>query len=197
MLRVRGSTSAAAVVKYHDEGLARDDYYRDKKKVKSKWLGNGAQQLGLEGEVQRKDFVALVNNRDPNTGERLTLRDKKDRRPGYEATLTSPKSGSVMHNLYGCTDIRDAFWKAGDEMMIRYAEPEMRTRVRINGADHDRITGNAIISAFRHSDTRPIDGWSDAHDHTHYYMMNATWDAVEKRYKAAQLGDLKAKAPRL
>jgi conjugative relaxase-like TrwC/TraI family protein len=197
MLRVRASNSASAVIKYHDEGLARDDYFRDKERVNSYWLGNGAERLGLEGEVKRKDFVALINNRDPNSGERLTLRDKKDRRPGYEATLTSPKSGSIMRNLYGCADIGDAFQKAGDEMMIRYAEPEMRTRVRIKGADHDRITGNAIIGAFRHTDTRPVDGWSDPHDHTHYYFMNATYDSVEKRYKAAQLGDLKAKAPRL
>jgi len=197
MLRVHESTSAAAAVKYHDEGLARDDYYRDKREVKAKWLGQGAKRLGLEGEVKRRDFVALVNNRDPNTGERLTVRDKKNRRPGYDATLSAWKSASVMDNVYGCTDIRDAFWKAGDEMMIQEAEPEMRTRVRIDGADYDRVTGNAIIAAYRHSNSRPVDGKSDAHDHTHYYFINATYDPIENRYKAAQLGDLKAKAPEL
>src|ERR1017187_767076 len=197
MLRLRESTSAAAAVKYHDEGLARDDYYRDKREVTAKWLGQGAKRLGLEGEVGREDFVALVNNRDPNTGKRLTVRDKKNRRPGYDATLSAWKSTSIMNNVYGCTDIRDAFWKAGDEMMIQEAEPEMRTRVRIDGADYDRITGNAIIAAYRHSNSRPVDGKSDAHDHTHYYFINATYDPVENRYKAAQLGDLKAKAPEL
>jgi conjugative relaxase-like TrwC/TraI family protein len=197
MLRLRESTSAAAAVKYHDEGLARDDYYRDKREVTAKWLGQGAKRLGLEGEVGREDFVALVNNRDPNTGKRLTVRDKKNRRPGYDATLSAWKSTSIMNNVYGCTDIRDAFWKAGDEMMIQEAEPEMRTRVRIDGADYDRITGNAIIAAYRHSNSRPVEGRSDPHDHTHYYYLNATFDAIENRYKAAQLGDLKAKAPEL
>jgi conjugative relaxase-like TrwC/TraI family protein len=197
MLRLHESTSAAAAVKYHDEGLARDDYYRGKGEVKAKWLGQGAKRLGLEGDVRRKDFVALVNNRDPNTGERLTIRNKKNRRPGYDATLSAWKSASVMNNVYGCTDIRDAFWKAGDEMMTQEAEPEMRTRVRVNGADYDRITGNATIAAYRHSNSRPVDGRSDPHDHTHYYYLNATFDPVENRWKAAQLGDLKAKAPEL
>jgi conjugative relaxase-like TrwC/TraI family protein len=197
VLRVRESKSAAGVVKYHDEALARDDYYRDKDKVTSQWIGEGAKRFGLEGEVKRKDFVALVNNRDPNTGERLTVRDKKNRRPGYEATLTSWKSASVMNNVCGCDDVQEAFWRAGDETMVECAEPEVQTRVRADGADYDRLTGNVPIAAFRHSDTRPEDGWSDPHDHTHYYMPNVTWDKVENRNKAAQLGQMKAKAPRL
>ena len=47
--------------------------------------------LGLEGDVQRRDFVALVNNRWPEAnGKRLTARmnktrleDVKDKKQGY------------------------------------------------------------------------------------------------------------------
>jgi conjugative relaxase-like TrwC/TraI family protein len=194
MWRVLPGKNASAVIKYHDEGLARDDYYRDKD-VQSAWLGKGTERLGLQGEVKRKDFVAIVKNQNPNTGGRLTLRDKRNRRPIYEATVTAWKSASVMSEICGCKDIREAFLKTGDEVMVQCAEPEMRTRVRKGGADHDRITANAIIAGFPHENARPQDGWSDAHLHKHYLIANASWDSVENRWKAAQLGDLKAKAP--
>jgi conjugative relaxase-like TrwC/TraI family protein len=194
MWRVLPGKNASAVIRYHDEGLARDDYYREKG-VQSAWLGKGPERLGLQGEVKRKDFVAIVKNRNPNTGGRLTLRYKSNRRPVYEATVTAWKSASVMSEICGCKDIRDAFLKTGDEVMVQCAEPQMQTRVRRGGADHDRITANAIIAGFPHENARPQDGWSDAHLHKHYLIANATWDSVENRWKAAQLGNLKAKAP--
>jgi conjugative relaxase-like TrwC/TraI family protein len=197
MLKVVPSKSANAAIKYFREGLSRDDYYFKEKEVQSEWLGKGAERLGLEGKVEEKDFAALVGNRDPETGKKLTPRDKKDRRPGYDATLTAWKSVSVMDALYGCSDMREAFHEAGDEMMTQKAEAEMATRVRKSGKDNDRVTGNMIAAAFRHERSRPVNGKSDPHLHTHYYLINATYDGKEKRWKAAQLGDLKAKAPDL
>lgn len=197
MLKVVPSRNAASAVKYFREGLIRDDYYFKEKEVESEWLGKGAERLGLEGKVAEKDFAALVNNRDPNTGKKLTPRDKKDRRPGYDAMLTAWKSVSVMDALYGCSDAREAFCQAGDEMITQKAEPEMCTRVRKGGKDHDRVTANMICSAFVHSRSRPVNGKSDPHLHKHYYLQNVTWDPVENRWKAAQVGEMKSKAPDL
>jgi conjugative relaxase-like TrwC/TraI family protein len=197
MLRVTPSQNANAAIHYFREGLQRDDYYLKGQEIPAEWLCKGSERLGLQGAVKDEDFVALIKNRDPNTGKRLTPRDKADRRPGYDATLSAWKSASVMDALEGCPDIRQAFWNAGDEMMTQKAEPEMATRVRIKGKDHDRVTGEMVASAFRHLRGRPVNGRSDPHLHTHYYIQNLTWDPVEERYKAAQLGDLKAKAPDL
>lgn len=197
MLRVTQSENAKAAVHYFREGLSRDDYYLKDQEVPAEWLGKGSARLGLKGQVEDKDFVALVSNRDPNSGKRLTPRDKKDRRPGYDATLSAWKSASVMDALHEGGGIREAFWHAGDEMMREKAEPEMYTRVRVKAQDRDRVTGNMICSAFRHMRGRPVNGKSDPHLHTHYYIQNLTWDAQEDRFKAAQLGELKAKAPDL
>jgi hypothetical protein len=72
MLRITTSYSAEAAEKYFDLSLKTSDYYT---KDVGTWGGKGAELLGLNGEVQRKDFVALVNNRWPETtGERLTAR---------------------------------------------------------------------------------------------------------------------------
>jgi conjugative relaxase-like TrwC/TraI family protein len=197
MLRVTPSTNAAAAIHYFRNGLQRDDYYLQGQEIPAEWMFKGSEWLGLKGMVKDDDFVALVNNRDPNTGKRLTQRDKADRRPGYDATLSAWKSASVMDALEGCSDIRQAFWSAGDEMMTQKAEPEMATRVRKGGKDYDRVTGNMIGAPYRHLRSRPVDGKSDPHLHTHYYLINATYDETEAKWKAAQLGDLKAKAPDL
>jgi conjugative relaxase-like TrwC/TraI family protein len=198
MFRVRVSKSAAAVIKYFRDGLKRDNYYFKGQEVPAQWLGTGSEKLGLKGEVKEDDFISLVNNRDPNnSGKRLTPRDKGNRRPGYEGVLSAWKSASVMDALYGCSDIRQAFWEAGDEMMTQKAEPEMHTRVRKGGRDYDRVTANMICSAFRDLRSRPVKGRSDMHLHTHYYVQNITWDPVEMRWKAAQLGGVKEKAPDL
>lgn len=197
MLRVNPSQNANAAIHYFREGLQRDDYYLKGQEIPGEWLGKGSERLGLSGAVKDEDFVALVKNRDPNTGKRLTPRDKADRRPGYDATLSAWKSASVMDALEGCSDIRQAFWEAGDETMTQKAEAEIATRVRKGGKDQDRTTGNMVAAAFRHLRSRPVDGKSDMHLHTHYYLINATHDDTEKKWKAAQLGNLKSNAPDL
>jgi hypothetical protein len=71
-------------------------------------------------------------------------------------------------------------------------EKAIQTRVRTGGADHDRTTGNAIFACFVHRTTRPVSGRVDPHWHCHCLLMNATYDDVEGRRKAAQLGKLVA-----
>jgi len=197
MMRVTPSRNADAAIHYFREGLLRDDYYLKGQEIPAKWLGKGSERIGLKGAVKDEDFVALVKNRDPNSGNRLTPRDKTNRRPGYDATLSAWKSASVMDALESCSDIRQAFWDAGDEMMTQKAEADMATRVRKDGKDHDRTTGNMVAAAFRHLRGRPVDGKSDMHLHTHYYLINATHDDTENKWKAAQLGNLKSGAPDL
>src|ERR1700726_1563525 len=77
MLRITTSHSAEGAKKYFDVSLKTSDYYtRDI----GAWGGKGAGMLGLKGEVERKDFVALVNNRWPGaSGKRLTARMNKTR----------------------------------------------------------------------------------------------------------------------
>ena len=77
MLRITTSHSAEAAKNYFDVALKTSDYYT---KDVGTWGGKGAEILGLKGEVQRKDFVALANNRWPGAnGKRLTARMNKTR----------------------------------------------------------------------------------------------------------------------
>ncbi len=99
MLRIVAHKSAAAALKYYSEVLSRGDYYVQGQEVVGKWHGQGAKLLGLKGEVTREAFTALVENRHPETGKRLTPRTKVERRVGYDLTFSVPKSVSIMQAL--------------------------------------------------------------------------------------------------
>jgi hypothetical protein len=75
------------------------------------------------------------------------------------------------------------------------AEKMAATRVRVGEQNEDRITGNWVYAEFVHLTARPENGIPDPHLHTHCYVFNVTWDGVEKRFKAAQLGDVVEAAP--
>src|SRR5271166_4553891 len=99
MLRITTSHSAEGAKNYFDVALKTSDYYtRDV----GTWGGKGAEILGLKGDVQRKDFVALANNRWPGAnGKRLTARmnktrleDVKDMKTGL--SVIDPETGDVQ-----------------------------------------------------------------------------------------------------
>jgi hypothetical protein len=52
--------------------------------------------ISLQGEVQKEDFFALLDNTYPETGEKLTVRQKTNRRPGGELNFNVPKGFSVL-----------------------------------------------------------------------------------------------------
>lgn len=56
------------------------------------------------------------------------------------------------------------------------------TRIRKNGAQNDRLTGNFAAAQFTHDTSRAL----DPHLHTHCIVFNATFDPVENRWKALQ-----------
>src|SRR5580700_2833104 len=174
MLRITTSHSAEGAKKYFDFSLKTSDYYtRDI----GTWGGKGAEMLGLKGEVERKDFVALVNNRWPGTkGERLTARmnktrledvkDKKtglpithretgdvqkrevsNRRVGYDFTFSVPKSVSLYLAVNEDKVVEQMITEAVDETMAAI-EPRMETKVR-KGYQHDnRLSPNMVYAKF-------------------------------------------------
>ncbi len=193
MLVILKSSSALAARNYFDQSLRMGDYYREGEQVLGRWHGIAAARLGLVGEVTRKSFCALIDNRHPTTGEQLTPRMKSDRVPGFDFTFTAPKSVSVLYAMTGDERITDALRQAVTDAMAE-VEREMKTRVRVRGNDRDRVTGNMAWAEFLHHTARPIGGIPDPHLHIHAYAMNLTYDDTEKRWKAAQIGDLKGEA---
>ena len=190
MLRITASQSPASAKSYYP----RDDYYGAGGSVIGKWIGQGSKLLGLSGTVKGKDFQSLCDNLHPATGARITVKTRKDRRPGYDATYDVPKSLSVLHALCGDARILDAMGRAIEET-ISEMETEMHVRVRVGGADFDRRSSNLVAAPFTHFTARPVDGYADPHLHQHVFMLNMTYDESEKKWKAGQFGRVKERAP--
>jgi len=193
MLRIIQNTSAQSAKSYYTEGLSREDYYSEGQEIIGEWGGQGAKALGLTGTVQREAFEALCDNRDPLTGEQLTPRTRQSRRVGYDMNFHCPKSLSVLYAETGDTRILDAFRESVGETMEEL-ETEMKTRVRGQGQNSDRTTGNLIWGEFIHFTARPVDGIPDPHLHAHCFTFNTTFDPIEGRWKAGQFGDIKRDA---
>lgn len=195
MLRITQSTSSAQAKWYYTHG---GDYYLDDLEEPGTWHGKAAARLGLSGEVGREQWEALCDNLDPSgTGKRLTQRTQKNRRVGYDFTFDVPKSVSLLYALTRDERLMYAFRQSVDATMAEI-ESELKTRVRAGkdkGADGNRTTSEAVWGSFLHYTTRPEDGIPDPHCHLHVFVHNVTWDSDERRWKAAQFGDIKRDAP--
>jgi len=190
MIRVTQQNSGAAAKKYY----ATADYYSEGQEIVGSWGGKGASRLGLEGMVDKVSFERLCDNLDPQTGKPLTVRTRSERRVGYDFTFSVPKSVSLLYAMSGDQGIMDAFRGSVEETM-REMEAEMKTRVRMDGKDEDRFTGNMVWAEFIHTTSRPVDGIPDPQLHAHCFVFNTTWDEEEVRWKAGQFSELKRDAP--
>ncbi|MDQ8195654.1 MobF family relaxase [Coraliomargarita sp. SDUM461004] len=190
MLSPKAQYNLKNAKQYFRDHLQVGDYYAQEHVVQGEWFGQGAERLELQGVVKEKDFIALCEGNHPGTGERLTLRknttrttdgkETANRRIFYDFTISPPKSVSIV-GLYG----NERIVKIHDEAVrksMREMEQFALTRVRKMGRSDDRETGNVIGASFRHETSRAL----DPHLHTHCILMNATFDPVEKRWKALQ-----------
>ena len=64
MLRITTSHSAEAAKNYFDVALKTSDYYTEDVGT---WGRKGAGILGLKGDVERRDFIVLANNKVPGS----------------------------------------------------------------------------------------------------------------------------------
>ncbi|MFT3786013.1 MAG: MobF family relaxase [Tepidisphaeraceae bacterium] len=190
MLRIFQQSSVSGAQAYY----ASADYYTEGQEIAGQWRGMGAERLGLAGEIRKEDWDQLCANIDPATGKRLTKFSKSNRRVGYDLNWHVPKSVSLLYALHPDERIVEALRESVAETMADI-EAEVETRVRKGRKDHDRTTGNLIWGEFVHTTGRPVNGIPDPHLHLHAFVMNATFDDVEGRWKAVQLGTVKSDAP--
>ena len=189
MLTIRAMSNGQG---YSARHLEYSDYYAEGERVAGYWQGRGAELLGLAGEVESRQFEALRQGYDPANGEFLRQRQSADRvaadgttqskgRNLYDFTFSAPKSVSILAALGEDPRLIEAHQKAVGEA-LRELESQAATRVRQNGANEDRTTGNLILAVYHHDTSREL----DPQLHTHAVAANLTYDGWEARWKALQ-----------
>ncbi len=194
MITVRCMTDGATYLSRH---LCHSDYYDEQRRVQGKWLGQGAERLGLKAgsAVEPEVFDQLRQNINPVTGERLTMRTNTVRRGGgrevsnrrcfYDVTISAPKSVSIMAQLAG-----DERLVAAHQHAARYAlaetERAAQVQVSLGRAKSRQFTGNLIAAEFGHDTSRAL----DPQLHNHYVVMPATWNAERQRWMALEAREI-------
>lgn len=173
MISMNNVSSAGGALHY----FSADNYYtQDEGLEKSEWVGQGAKMLGLAGKVAREDFFNVLEGK--VAGQelgRMVLNEKtgeqeREHRPGTDMTFSAPKSVSLLAEVAGNRDVREAH-EAAVKAALSYIESELAcTRQMKNGVLETVKTGNLTVATFRHNTSREL----DPQTHTHAIIMNAT-----------------------
>jgi len=103
MLSISAAKTAGGAASYFSDHLTtenaanpHEDYYTAGG-TPGRWIGLGAERLGLTTEVNKEDFARVLLALDEN-GESLLYRQKPDasRRAGWDLTFSAPKSVSAI-----------------------------------------------------------------------------------------------------
>ncbi len=199
MLMATQGTNVTATRQYFENVLTQGDYYLGQE-VGGRWHGQGAELLGLgKGTtVTREQFASLLAGKHPETGIKLTQRNRADRRPGVDLTFSVPKSVSLAWGILDDERIVEVLRSTVQETMARDVEPLMMRRVRDNGRAETRDrtrTGKLIYADFLHKTSRPVDGKPDPHLHIHAFVIN--WTEQDGKHYAGEFEEIMRQRPSL
>lgn len=164
--------------------------------------GKLADRLNLVGGMTEQQFNDLIDGNavDQHTGEPLRKRQNRDGNNRVGLDLTFDPGGKSLSTYYAGTRdslIPKLFEEARHETMVNDVEPRMMVRVRQNGANFSKLTGNALWTSFPDLDTRPtkvkdengkwVETFTvDPHIHDHNYIFQYTWDKDHKNRDGSQ-----------
>src|SRR5690606_29373685 len=113
-----------------------------------------------------------------------TVRDGAlEHRPGWDVTLSAPKSVSIMAEVAGDRRLIAAHGAAVKTALAHVEQHMAATRIRGRGTGTRRATGNLTIPSFQHGTSRA----QDPQLHTHNVILNdtrgedGTWRSLEPR----------------
>jgi conjugative relaxase-like TrwC/TraI family protein len=158
--------------RYYERQVAqgRDDYYSGRGESAGRWTGSGAETLELGGRVDDEGFMALMDGRDPGTGERLKRVGGRSKVAAFDLTFSAPKSVSVLFAI-GEPALAGALVEAHESAVdaaLGYLEREAcRVRRGRGGVRHESGEG-FVAAAYRHRMSRA----EDPQLHTHVVAAN-------------------------
>ena len=158
--------------RYYERQVAqgRDDYYSGRGESPGRWTGAGPETLRLGGRVDDDGFMALMDGRDPGTGERLKRVGGRSKVAAFDLTFSAPKSVSVLFAI-GEPALAGALVEAHESAVdaaLGYLEREACRVRRGRGGVRREVGEGFVAAAYRHRMSRA----EDPQLHTHVVAAN-------------------------
>jgi conjugative relaxase-like TrwC/TraI family protein len=172
----KGSLNASQAETYYEEKYTQDDYYSEQRRVTGQWMGKGAADLGLAGDVNHEDFSALLQGIDPHSGAVLVPKaGGYDRHAAeWDGVFNAPKSVSIQALVGEDYRLLQVHKLAVERALVGVEKYAM---ARQRGGREFVNTENVTAAAFTHVAARPVKDAGhgpDPHLHTHVVFLNIT-----------------------
>lgn len=170
-----------------------DDYYTKPGEAPGEWVGDLADELGLQGQVDPAGYGAILEGRDPTSGAQLLKRPEtrfrlrpngteKRVEPvlGYDVRFSAPKSISLLYAL-GSKETQSRIVAVMNEAVkqgIAHLEKEACMVQRGAGGVHLEPGRGFVGMAFRHRMSRA----GDPALHVHVVISNLTRAASDGKW---------------
>ncbi len=181
------ASTASATAKYYTKYLTDAP-----EEVPGQWAGKQADLLGLSGTVTMDQLERMLSGHDPITDATLgmplvdrTLANGKVIRAvaGFDATVSAPKSVSVLWGLTGDAGFAEAHDVAVRAVLSHLERYGSTTRVRSNGGRLHPESHGLMVAGFRQTTSRA----DDPQLHTHLVISSKVqtedgrWLALDAR----------------
>ena len=165
MITVSAVSSAGDAASYY----AKDNYYTvDQAEGASSWAGEGATALGLEGSVDAARFASVLEGRLPD-GSVIDAR-RGTHRPGWDLTMSAPKSVSVLALVGGDARLIAAVREAATATLGWIERNIVEARTSTDEGQRPVRTDSVLAATFLHDVNRK----GEPQLHVHAVLANAT-----------------------
>ncbi|MEM9297178.1 MAG: MobF family relaxase [Bacteroidota bacterium] len=166
------------------------------------WEGKLTPRLNLKNKaVVESDFVAIANNQHPDTGERITKRNVKDRRIAWDWTFSAVKSASIAMTLGNDPEIKQIH-----ENAVRIAMQAMERDLLAQANTHVRgyeDVSEGLWCSFIHQESRAVLTQlknksayvPEMNLHSHNLLFNMVWSESRQCFLALENQRIKYQAP--
>lgn len=187
MLSIGKLAAGPSAGRYYEDAVARgrEDYYAGEGERPGRWVGGGAAELGLSGEVDEGQTGRLLAGEHPGSGDLLGRAMEDGSVAGFDLTFSAPKSVGLAFAIgdpWTARLLRDCHERAVDDALGYLERVACRARRGKGGAlviDGKGFAG----AAFDHRTSRA----GDPLLHTHVVVSNRTlgadgrWTALDAR----------------
>ena len=118
----------------------------------SRWVGQGAAEIGYVGEIDPEKFTQLMNGEIAREGE-APQRILSGVRKGWDMTISAPKWASIMITLGGDKRL-STHWQNAAQKAFEYVEQFATYRKTTGGKTRDIVGAKLIGGAFLHDANR-------------------------------------------